>query len=89
MHEPLLTPVRLAVAFWCLTVSSPASAQTVEDHIRAEVRRYVEATTFPLNVQYVDWFTDAERRARAEGRGLWAIGGFECRPVDRRQRRCD
>lgn len=45
--------------------------------------------TFPLNVQYVDWFTEAERRAREEGRGLWATGGFDCRPVDRRQRRCD
>ncbi|MGH9893999.1 MAG: thermonuclease family protein, partial [bacterium] len=45
--------------------------------------------TFPLNVQYVDWLTDAERRARSEARGLWATGGFDCRPVDRRQRRCD
>jgi len=45
--------------------------------------------TFPLNVQYVDWFTEAERRARAEARGLWAIGGFDCRPVDRRRGRCD
>ena len=45
--------------------------------------------TFPLNVQYVDWFTEAERRAREEARGLWAIGGFDCRPVDRRRGRCD
>jgi len=45
--------------------------------------------TFPLNVQYVDWFTEAERRAREEGRGLWATGGFDCRPVDRRRGRCD
>jgi micrococcal nuclease len=45
--------------------------------------------TFPLNVQYVDWFTEAERRAREEGRGLWAVGGFDCQPVDRRRGRCD
>ena len=45
--------------------------------------------TFPLNVQYVDWFTEAERRAREEARGLWAIGGFDCRPVDRRRGNCD
>ena len=44
--------------------------------------------TYPPNVQYVDAFTDAERRAREEGRGLWASGGFDCRPVDRRGRRC-
>jgi len=45
--------------------------------------------TYPPNVQYVDWFTAAERRAREEGRGLWAEGGFECRPVDHRAHRCD
>jgi uncharacterized protein (TIGR02246 family) len=45
--------------------------------------------TYPPNVQYVDSFTDAERRAREEQRGLWASGGFDCRPVDRRARRCD
>jgi uncharacterized protein (TIGR02246 family) len=45
--------------------------------------------TYPPNVQYVDWFTEAERRARDEKRGLWATGGFDCRPVDRRARRCD
>ena len=45
--------------------------------------------TYPPNVQYVDAFTDAERRAREEGRGLWASGGFDCRPVDRRGHRCE
>jgi endonuclease YncB( thermonuclease family) len=45
--------------------------------------------TYPPNVQYVDAFADAERRAREEGRGLWASGGFDCRPVDRRGRRCE
>jgi endonuclease YncB( thermonuclease family) len=45
--------------------------------------------TYPPNVQYVDAFTDAERRAREEDRGLWASGGFDCRPVDRRGRRCE
>jgi uncharacterized protein (TIGR02246 family) len=45
--------------------------------------------TYPPNVQYVDAFTDAERRAREEGRGLWATGGFDCRPVDHRGKRCE
>jgi micrococcal nuclease len=45
--------------------------------------------TYPPNVQYVDWFTEAERRAREEGRGLWAVSGFDCRPVDHRAHRCD
>ncbi|MGD2152279.1 MAG: thermonuclease family protein [Gemmatimonadales bacterium] len=45
--------------------------------------------TYPPNVQYVDWYTDAERRARADSVGLWAVGGFECLPVDRRRGRCD
>jgi micrococcal nuclease len=45
--------------------------------------------TYPPNVQYVDAFTEAERRAREEGRGLWASGGFECLPRDHRARRCE
>jgi micrococcal nuclease len=45
--------------------------------------------TYPPNVQYVESFTDAQRRAREENRGLWAAGGFDCRPVDRRRGRCD
>lgn len=45
--------------------------------------------TYPPNVQYVEWFADAERRAHEEQRGLWAKGGFECRPVDHRRGRCD
>lgn len=45
--------------------------------------------TYPPNVQYVDWFTDAQRRAREEGRGLWAVAGFDCLPVDRRRGRCE
>ena len=45
--------------------------------------------TYPPNVQYVEWFTDAQRRARDERRGLWAEGGFDCAPADRRLGRCD
>lgn len=44
--------------------------------------------TYPPNVQYVDWLVAAERQAREERRGLWATGGFDCRPVDRRRGRC-
>jgi endonuclease YncB( thermonuclease family) len=45
--------------------------------------------TYPPNVQYVDAFADAERRAREERRGLWATGGFDCRPADHRGNRCE
>jgi micrococcal nuclease len=45
--------------------------------------------TYSPNVQYVDWFTEAQRLARQEGVGLWAIDAFECLPRDRRQGRCD
>jgi len=44
--------------------------------------------TYPPNVQYVEWFTGAQRRAREEERGLWATGGFDCLPIARRRGRC-
>lgn len=44
--------------------------------------------TYPPNVRYVDWFVDAQRRARADEVGLWATAGFDCRPIDRRRGRC-
>jgi micrococcal nuclease len=45
--------------------------------------------TYPPNVQYVDSFTEAQRRARAENRGLWSSKGFTCLPADRRRGRCE
>lgn len=42
----------------------------------------------PPNVQYADWFVAAQQAARGENRGLWAEGGFECLPRDRRRDRC-
>lgn len=45
--------------------------------------------TFPPNVRYVEQFQDAQRRAREAQLGLWATGGFECPPADRRAGRCD
>jgi len=45
--------------------------------------------TIPPNVQHVDWLVDAQRRARAENRGLWARGGFNCPPGDHRRGRCE
>lgn len=45
--------------------------------------------TYPPNVRYVEWFTDAQRLAREENKGLWGRGGFNCIPVDRRRGRCD
>lgn len=45
--------------------------------------------TYPPNVQYVEVFADAMRRAREERLGLWATGGFDCAPAERRRGRCD
>jgi micrococcal nuclease len=45
--------------------------------------------TYPPNVQYVDWFTEAQRVAREEGAGAWGVGGFDCLPRDRRRGRCE
>ena len=45
--------------------------------------------TYPPNVQYVDWFANAQNRARAEQRGLWRKGGFACLPVEHRRHHCD
>jgi micrococcal nuclease len=45
--------------------------------------------TYPPNVQYVDWLEAAQRAAREEGVGLWAIDGFRCLPRDRRAGRCE
>jgi len=44
--------------------------------------------TYPPNVQYVEALTAAQRQAREERRGLWAVDGFACAPVDRRRRSC-
>ena len=52
-------------------------------------RGWAVQLTYPPNVQYVDWFTAAERRARDERRGIWASPGLNCRPVDHRAHRCD
>jgi endonuclease YncB( thermonuclease family) len=45
--------------------------------------------TYPPNVQFVQWFSAAERQARAENLGLWAQSGFDCRPKEHRAHRCD
>lgn len=45
--------------------------------------------THPPNVQYAETFARAERLAREGSRGLWGVGGFECRPAEHRARRCD
>lgn len=44
--------------------------------------------TVPPNVQYVDALVAAQRLAREERAGLWAVNGFTCSPADRRSRRC-
>ncbi len=44
--------------------------------------------TFPPNVRYAERFAAAESAAEREGRGLWAVRGFDCRPADRRRKAC-
>jgi micrococcal nuclease len=51
-------------------------------------RGWAVVLTYPPNVRYVDWFIDAQRRARADEVGLWATSAFDCRPIDRRRGRC-
>lgn len=53
------------------------------------VRRGVAVLlTYPPNVQYVDYLVAAQKQAREDAAGLWAIGGFDCTPADRRRERC-
>jgi micrococcal nuclease len=44
--------------------------------------------TYPPNVQYVEWLTEAQTAAREESLGLWAIDGFACPPSEFRRGRC-
>jgi len=44
--------------------------------------------TYPPNVQYAEALAEAQRLARQGGDGLWAIGGFQCLPRDRRRGLC-
>lgn len=44
--------------------------------------------TYPPNVQWSDPFLIAQKQARDENRGLWAVGGFHCLPVDHRRKAC-
>jgi micrococcal nuclease len=44
--------------------------------------------TITPNVQFVDAFVMAQYRARAERRGLWAVDGFQCLPLERRRGLC-
>lgn len=52
-------------------------------------RGWAVLLTYPPNVQYVDWFTSAQARAREERRGLWAQDAFQCLPAEHRRGRCD
>ena len=49
---------------------------------------YALLATYPPNVAYVDHFIEAQRVAREEAVGLWAVSGFECTPADYRRQLC-
>ncbi|MES2524187.1 MAG: thermonuclease family protein [Gemmatimonadota bacterium] len=46
------------------------------------------AGIYPPNVMYTRRLEAAEESARERKAGMWATGGFSCRPADRRGRRC-
>lgn len=43
---------------------------------------------FPPNTRYADRFDAAEQAASTEGRGLWSVDGFRCRPANKRRGAC-
>jgi micrococcal nuclease len=49
---------------------------------------WAQQSTFPPNVRYVERFGEAVTAARAEQRGIWAVGGFACEPQDHRRGKC-
>ena len=44
--------------------------------------------TVPPNVKYAERLEQAQKEARAGGRGLWTQRGFDCLPSDFRRKRC-
>jgi micrococcal nuclease len=44
--------------------------------------------TVPPNVKYAERLAQAQKEARTGGAGLWRGRGFDCLPMDYRQRRC-
>lgn len=51
-------------------------------------RGYALVGVYPPNVRYVEQFREVAAEARAAGRGLWGLGGFDCSPADYRRGRC-
>jgi micrococcal nuclease len=50
---------------------------------------YAVVLTYPPNVQYVEQLETAQRAAREDRVGLWAVDGFACEPRDHRAGRCE
>ena len=57
-------------------------------NVRMVADGFAVLATYPPNLRYVDAVRDAQRAARSGRRGLWAEGGFECTPADRRRGVC-
>ena len=51
-------------------------------------RGWAMAERFPPNVRLQSRLNEAQQRARDARSGLWASGGFDCKPGDRRRRNC-
>ena len=51
-------------------------------------RGWALAERFPPNVRLQSRLNGAQQRAKDAKAGLWASGGFDCAPADRRRKRC-
>lgn len=49
---------------------------------------YAVALVYPPNVRHADRIRAAVQQARADRRGLWRVGAFDCEPRDWRAGRC-
>jgi len=43
---------------------------------------------YPPNLRHAAALDEAEQAARREGRGLWSVNGFSCRPANHRRKEC-
>ena len=51
-------------------------------------RGWAVTLRFPPNTRYAERLEAAEHAAKTEGRGLWSVNGFRCRPADKRRGAC-
>lgn len=65
---------------------TPDGLLVTEEMVR---QGWAVVAVYPPNVRHVERFRELAAEARREGKGLWAEGGFECLPAERRRRVCE